>query len=131
MPARPEDDGLLVFTYHHLRDDGWMALADAIVGAGFVVVNSHPVKSEMSVAAPKSQAKEPIQLDIVVVCRKNPPGKRTSARDAVTAARLQCERLRGIGLKLSRNDRKVILFGQLLKTVQKPADRAWRSATSR
>ena len=37
---------------------------------GFVVVNSHPVKSEMSVATPKSQAKEPIQLDIIIVCRK-------------------------------------------------------------
>ncbi len=73
-----KDDGLLVFTYHHSRDDGWKALADAILGAGFVVVNSHPVKSEMSVAAPKSQAKEPIQLDIVVVCRKNPPRKRTA-----------------------------------------------------
>ena len=34
------------------------------------MVNSHPVKSEMSVATPKSQAKEPIQLDIIIVCRK-------------------------------------------------------------
>ena len=52
-----KDDGLLVFTYHHSRDEGWTALAEAILGAGFTVVNSQPVKAEMSVATPKSQAK--------------------------------------------------------------------------
>ena len=65
-----KDDGLLVFTYHHSRDEGWTALAEAILGAGFVVVNTQPVKAEMSVATPKSQTKEPIQLDIIIVCRK-------------------------------------------------------------
>ena len=39
-------------------------MAKAILGAGFLVVNSQPVKAEMSVATPKSQAKEPIQFDI-------------------------------------------------------------------
>jgi hypothetical protein len=41
-------------------------------------VNCHPVKPEMSVAAPKSQAKEPIQLDqldIILVCRKQTHGR--------------------------------------------------------
>ena len=28
-----KDDGLLVFTYHHSRDEGWKALADAVLGA--------------------------------------------------------------------------------------------------
>lgn len=43
---------------------------EAIFDAGFSIVNAHPVKAEMSVAAPKSQAKEPIQLDILLVCKK-------------------------------------------------------------
>ena len=38
--------------------------------AFFAFVNSHPVKSEMFGATPKSQTAEPIQLDIVIVCRK-------------------------------------------------------------
>src|SRR5439155_21170831 len=78
------EDGLLVFTYHHSRMDGWTSLADAVVGAGFSLVNCHPVKSEMSVAAPKSQAKEPIQLDVVLVCRKQTVDirKRTDAQIA-------------------------------------------------
>ena len=65
-----KQEGLLVFTYHHSRDEGWTALAEAVLGAGFFVVNAHPLKSEMSVATPKAQTKEPIQLDIAIVCRK-------------------------------------------------------------
>ena len=64
------DDGLLVFSYHHSRHEGWASLAKAILGAGFLVVNSQPVKAEMSVATPKSAAKEPIQFDIILACRK-------------------------------------------------------------
>ena len=37
---------------------------------GVYVVNCHPIKSDMSVAAPKQQAKSPIQLDILIICRK-------------------------------------------------------------
>ncbi|MGP8237086.1 MAG: hypothetical protein ACLQVW_16980 [Limisphaerales bacterium] len=112
------EDGLLVFTYHHSRMDGWTALADAVVGAGFSLVNCHPVKSEMSVAAPKSQAKEPIQLDIVMVCRKQTADKRKKTdiniafQRAVEHASSKVSRLRGCGLLLSVNDRRVILISQ-------------------
>ena len=114
------EDGLLVFTYHHSRMDGWTSLADAVVGAGFSLVNCHPVKSEMSVAAPKSQAKEPIQLDVVLVCRKQTADirKRTDAKiafqRAVECATSKAKRLRECGLTLSAYDRRVILISQFL-----------------
>jgi putative DNA methylase len=114
------EDGLLVFTYHHSRMDGWTSLADAVVGAGFSLVNCHPVKSEMSVAAPKSQAKEPIQLDIVMVCRKQAADTRKKSdakiafRQAVERATSKASRLKGCGLTLSVNDRRVILISQFL-----------------
>lgn len=115
---RPE--GLLVFTYHHSRMDGWTSLADAVVGAGFSFVNCHPVKSEMSVAAPKSQAKEPIQLDVVLVCRAQTADGRkrvdtqTALQRAVDHATSKARRLKSVGLKLSVNDRRVILLSQFL-----------------
>lgn len=114
------EDGLLVFTYHHSRMDGWTSLADAVVGAGFSFVNCHPVKSEMSVAAPKSQAKEPIQLDVVLVCRKQTTDIRKSSdtkiafQQAVARATSKASRLKECGLTLSVNDRRVILFSQFL-----------------
>jgi putative DNA methylase len=114
------EGGLLVFTYHHSRMDGWTSLADAVVGAGFSLVNCHPVKSEMSVAAPKSQAKEPIQLDIVLVCRKQTADNRKRCdtkiafQQAVERATLKASRLNECGLALSANDRRVILISQFL-----------------
>ena len=117
-------DGLLVFTYHHSREEGWWALARAIRSAKFVVVNCHPVKAEMSVATPKSQAKDPIQLDIVVVCRK---GIRVAnaprIREVLESGWGKIRRLEAIGLRLSRNDRKVVLLGQLMAAVGEKDDR--------
>lgn len=117
------EDGLLIFTYHHSRDEGWSSLAAALLGSGFAVVNAHPVKAEMSVATPKSQAKDPIQLDIIVVCRKACAGATLgpTAFDAIEAARAKVSRLEAAGFDLSRNDRKIVFNGQLL-TVPRGSD---------
>ena len=118
-----KEDGLLVFTYHHSRDEGWKSVADAILGSGFVIVNSQPVKAEMSVATPKSQASEPIQLDIILVCRKaGQAPKATGLVKAVKTARSKLDRLEDAGFKLSRNDRKIVLFGQMLTTLRTAKD---------
>lgn len=111
-------EGLLVFTYHHSREDGWNSVAQAVLGAGFCVVNSQPVKSEMSVATPKAAAKEPIQFDIILVCRKAADGRKPrSCTKAIKAAHTQMSKLEAVGFTLSRNDRRIVLFGQLLATV--------------
>lgn len=115
-----KDGGLLAFTYHHSRSDGWLSLAKAVYGAEFSIVQAHPVKAEMSVAAPKSQAKEPIQLDVVFVCRKREEDVRTPttpsaallSAEALTLNKLR--RLRTCGLSLSRNDCRVVLLSQFL-----------------
>jgi putative DNA methylase len=113
------DDGLLVFTYHHSRDEGWSSLGEAVLNAGFVFVNSHPVRAEMSVGTPKSQAKEPIQLDVILVCRKlgcaTPPA---SPEQAVKSANAKLDRLEQAGFELSTNDRKIVYYGQLLTTIR-------------
>ena len=117
-------EGLLVFTYHHSRDEGWAALAEAVLGAGFIVVNAHPLKSEMSVATPKAQTKEPIQLDIAIVCRKASPRllDKPGQIKALLAAQEKLSRLESVGFKLSRNDERAVLFGQLLTTIGSVAE---------
>jgi len=88
--------------------------------SGFGITAAHPVKAEMSVAMPKRRAREPIDLDVIVVCRK-----RTTLRphlwngdlwDAVipTAAR-QIGRFRNSERRLSRNDVRVIFMAQMLR----------------
>ncbi len=116
-------DGLLIFTYHHSRPEGWTSLVEAVFGAGFSVVNAHPVKAEMSVAAPKSQAKEPIQLDIVLVCRPRERDSRIPREPSecvAVAARRAIEklsRLRAIGLDLSLNDCRITVISQFVSSL--------------
>jgi putative DNA methylase len=120
-----KDDGLLVFSYHHSRSEGWSALASAILHAGFVVVNSQPVKAEMSVGTPKSQAKEPIQFDIVIVCRKREsatPKPSGSKSDAMASAQAKLHRLQAAGFTLSRNDQRIVQYSQLLPLLRCAGD---------
>ena len=118
-----KDTGMLVFTYHHSREEGWNSVAQAVLGAGFYVVNSQPAKSEMSVATPKAAAKEPIQFDIILVCRKAADSKKPrSLTKAINAAHTQMSKLETAGFTLSRNDRRIVLFGQLLTAVNSLQD---------
>jgi adenine-specific DNA methylase len=117
-----KQNGLLIFTYHHSRPEGWTCVLKALTGAGFIVVAAHPVKAEMSVAAPKSQAKEPIDYDIIMVCRKR---RSIQPRPAVSfefileegtmAASAQVARLRACKRPMSRNDARIILMSQVIR----------------
>jgi len=62
-------DGVLVFSFHHSRNEGWAAVGDALFSAGLSVVATHPIKAEMAVASPKSQTDAPINYDAVLVCK--------------------------------------------------------------
>lgn len=114
-------EGLLIFTYHHSRKEGWHSVLEAIMRAGFVIVATHPIKAEMSVAKPKLQAKEPIDLDIIMVCRKRETflveivDSKNLIRNAIQEATEQIARLNLSGRPLSRNDVYVILMAQVIK----------------
>lgn len=116
-----KDEGLLVFTYHHSRREGWRSVWRALDAAGFLVVAAHPVKSELSVAMPKTQAKAPIDYDIVFVCRKRPrldpplPARfETLLKTATESASSQVQRLRQSGRRVNPGDVRVILLAQLV-----------------
>ena len=114
------DEGLMVFSYHHSKDSGWLAVADAVHGAGFAVVQSHPVKAELSVATPKKQAKQPINLDVLITCKKTELDRRSrrtceAALSAAEATSHTCiRRFNAAGRRLSLNDVRVVLSSLLL-----------------
>lgn len=113
-------EGLMIFSYHHSRDDGWEAVAKAVWGAGFEFVQAQPVKAEMAVATPKSRAKSPINLDVLLVCRKRlktgnrMPSKADCLATAVEHTANRIESFNAIGRALSQNDIRVVLHSQLL-----------------
>ncbi len=114
------DSGLLIFSYHHSREEGWSSVASAVIDAGFSFVQCQPVKSEMSVAAPKNQAKDPIDLDVLLVCRKQHSDSRSlrkgddALKSSASIATSKVARFNRWGRKLSKNDVRVVLLSQLL-----------------
>ena len=113
--------GLLVFTYHHSRHEGWHSVFTAVTEAGFTIVAAHPIKAEMSVAMPKHQARDPIDLDIILVCRKREDVQAIlqTPEDAwvraIEVAGMQINRLRQVGRRLSRNDIRIVVMAQIIR----------------
>lgn len=114
-----KSDGIFVFSYHHARHDGWTAVHKAIRHSGFVCARAYPIKSEMSVSIPLQQAKSPIHLDLILVCRKSSEANTRDAthdalHTAIMTANTQVSMLKTEGITVSLADAKVILMGQLL-----------------
>jgi len=105
-----KDDGVLAFSFHHSRAEGWAAIYEAINEAGLVVVAVHPVHAELRAASPKTAAKKPISLDAILVCRKKKFGSRSfsSAQEVSRMCHALSERLQSAGLHISEGDRFVI-----------------------
>ena len=113
-----KDDGLLIFTYHHSHPDGWLALANAVYGAQFNIIQAHPVRSELAVATPKSQAKSPILVDAIIVCRKQdcngqrPQDPKDAVQTAAVATTHQLKRFISTGYIPTEGDKYVMGVAQ-------------------
>ena len=114
-------DGVLVFSFHHSTSLGWAAIFRAIHNAGFYIVKSHVVKAEMSVASPKSQAKSPINLDALIVCKKNelinPVPLNGYIKDTIDLSKKIVSDFTLNKRTLSINDKKVIFYSQLIQVL--------------
>jgi putative DNA methylase len=99
-----------------------------VLGAGFTFINAQPMRSELSVAMPKTQAKEPIQFDTLLVCRKTSTDVRPQSipleafNCAVRRAEAKALRLRRGGFALTAGDCRIILYGQFLAEVSPGLD---------
>jgi len=111
-----KDDGVLAFSFHHSRAEGWAAIYEAIEIAGLAVVAAHPVHAELKAASPKTAAKDPISLDAILVCKKRGLVAAGACAQQPILARVEClaSQLEAAGLVVSRADRFVIAASQLL-----------------
>lgn len=112
-----KDDGLLAFTFHQARPAGWAAMVAALRNAGLVVTAIQPIKGEMSVAAPKSGAANPSNLDAIVVCRKASPGWAPTVADVVTKLR-ECQEA---GVTVGWSDVQSVVRGTVMAAYTSPA----------
>jgi len=110
-----KDDGVIAFTFHHSRPDGWAAIHEAISDSGLSVVAAHPIHAELRAASPKTAAKDPISLDAILVCRKHVVSAAHVTEQAACAhADALAKRLVDGGMTLSRADVFVVRASQLL-----------------
>jgi putative DNA methylase len=111
-----KEEGLMCFSYHHSTIDGWLAIYKAITIAKFDIVASHPVKAEMDVASPKTSTKNPINIDAILVCKKEEKQEITSdiIDDIIAKYEKYILRFESVGRNLSDADRFVILCSQTL-----------------
>lgn len=111
-----KDEGVLAFSFHHSRPEGWAAIYEAIESAGLAVVAAHPVHAELRAASPKSAAKDPISIDAILVCKKLGEAAQPDKVKGTLFERVETvvRRLEDADLRVSRGDRFVIGASQLL-----------------
>ena len=100
------DDGLLMFSFHQARSEGWQALMASLKDAGLVVTAVRPVVAEVTTSLTKVAAQAPNRIDVIVVCRKARHCSATvrSPGQARADAVRQLRSLEAGGLPLGRGD---------------------------
>lgn len=115
--------GLLVFTFHQARIEGWLALVRSLRVAGFAVTAVQPIKGEMSTSVVKAGATEPSNLDSVLVCRHADgylPAGPTTPTQAASAAGGRLERLAEAGIRVGPTDVVSVVRGSVLALHTRP-----------
>jgi putative DNA methylase len=110
-----KDEGVLAFSFHHSRIEGWAAIYEALSMAGLAVVAAYPVHAELRGSSPKSAANDPISIDAILVCKKIAFAPTNWDEQSVVAnAKTLATRLENAGMSISSADRFVILASQML-----------------
>ncbi|RBJ11079.1 SAM-dependent methyltransferase [Micromonospora provocatoris] len=109
--------GLLAFTFHQARISGWVQVVESLRRSGFVVTAVQPVKGEMTTSIVKAGAREPSNLDSVVVCRRAVDGATNpnrSIEEALATAQKELAALRDAGVDVGAGDVRSVVRGSLL-----------------
>ena len=64
-----KNDGVMAFTYHDRKIDGWKSIYKALINSGFIITAAYPIHSESRTGAHTS-SKESIVFDMFLVCNK-------------------------------------------------------------
>jgi adenine-specific DNA methylase len=70
--SKLDEDGLMVFTFHHAEGSAWENLLSAVMNSGFEIEAIYPVQSEGE-SSLHLQDNDAIAYDLIHVCRKRRP----------------------------------------------------------
>jgi adenine-specific DNA methylase len=116
------DEGALVFTFHHREPEAWAAVLGAVLDSGFYVSALYPVQAERDFSL-HIRDQEAIEYDSIVVCRKRVGDGRISWEQLEDQVHFQAaealEQLQENARGLSRADVSVIVLGKCLELYSK------------
>jgi len=116
-----KDGGIMAFTFHHSEDQAWIDVLKALFDAGYVLVQTYPIRSDESKGDSGQFGSKKIEYDIIHVCRK-----RLDKIEPVSWVRMrrwvkeESSRLKELlehthGKELPESDLRVILRGKSLE----------------
>ncbi|EPH40362.1 hypothetical protein STRAU_6625 [Streptomyces aurantiacus JA 4570] len=109
--------GLLAFTFHQARISGWVQVVESLRRSGWAVMAVQPVKGEMTTSVVKAGAREPSNLDSVVVCRRVVDGAtnpHSSVEEALATATKELTDLLDAHIDVGAGDVRSVVRGALL-----------------
>jgi putative DNA methylase len=109
-----KDDGILVFTFHHSKPEGWAAIYQSIILSGFNLIASYPVHAELTTASPKHTANSPISIDALLICKKEKIQNNYTDKNNYCSMTDYISSFSENGFSLSDNDIFVIEASKLL-----------------
>lgn len=75
-----EDNGLLIFTFHHAEGSAWESLLEAVCESGFYVEAVYPIHGEAENSLHLMDKEGAISYDLVHICRKQSAESKGSKR---------------------------------------------------
>jgi adenine-specific DNA methylase len=114
-----QDDGLMVFTFHHQANEAWASVLKTVLDAGFIIRAVYPVHAEM-LSSLHIYDKANIAYDALIVCSKQTEvPDAINWRDVADQVYLRAERLvktlEGESRGLLPEDIYVITIGKCLE----------------
>ena len=116
-----KENGLMVFSFHHLLPQAWLSIYQALTQSQFVIVAAYPVKAEMLGNKVKPNVKTAIYIDAIMVCKKQPQSDKPKYSElddlwlqAQKTYHTYCKRFGTVGRILSEGEKYVILASLLL-----------------
>lgn len=123
-----DNDGVMVFTFHHAEGSAWESLLESLCNAGFVIEAIYPILGEAE-SSLHLQDKQAISYDLIHVCKKRNGNGETKKRSwAGVRQEIRKKAREEIQLieagrygseKLSPADLNIILIGKCLELYSK------------
>ena len=115
--------GLMAFSFHHGTAIAWRAVAAALRTANLTITSVQPVKAEMSTSSTKNGAKEPNNLDSIIVCRPTQAARAvglSTAEESARAAVAKLTDLRDGGVGVGLGDVRSVVTGAVIALATQP-----------